>query len=77
MDVKQVVNLLEMPDNDLSDIEEQFKTLRNDISTMQFRKHTLERNLYQLNNQIASTTNLMNSLRISCIREIRKIAGLQ
>jgi hypothetical protein len=56
--VKQVVNLLEMSNNDLPAIEERFKTLRNDVSTLQFRKHTLERNLYQLNNQIASTAKL-------------------
>jgi hypothetical protein len=38
-----------------------------------FRKQTLERNLYQLNNQIAATTKLLNSLRISCIKERREI----
>jgi hypothetical protein len=41
-----------------------------------FRKHTLERNLHQLNNQIASTTNLLNSLRMSCGRERREIENL-
>jgi hypothetical protein len=71
--IKQVVNLLKMCNNDLPDIEERFKTLRNDISTLQFRKHTLKRNLYQLNNQIALTTKLLNSLRMSCIRERREI----
>jgi hypothetical protein len=41
---------------------------------LQFRKQTLERNLYRLNNQIATTTNLLNSFRISCIRrEIEKL----
>ena len=43
---------------------------------LQFRKHTLERNLYQLNNQIASTTKLLNSLRVSCARERREIENL-
>jgi hypothetical protein len=43
---------------------------------LQFRKRTYERNLYQLNNQVASTTNLLNSLRISCIRERREIGSL-
>jgi DNA-binding CsgD family transcriptional regulator len=74
--VKQVVNLLEMSNNDLQAIEERFKTLRNDASTLQFRKHTLERNLYQLNNQIASTAKLLSSFRISCKRERREIEKL-
>ena len=76
MGVKQVVNLLETANNDLPDIEERFKRLRNDICTLQFRKHTLERNLYQLNNQIASTTKLLTSYRISCIRKRREIENL-
>jgi len=43
--VKQVVNLLEIANNDLPSIEERFKRLRNDVSILQFRKQTLERNL--------------------------------
>src|SRR5215203_3368287 len=43
---------------------------------LQFRKHTCERNLYQLNNQIATTTRLLNSLRMSCRRERREIENL-
>jgi hypothetical protein len=76
MGVKQVVNFLAIANNDLLSIEERFKTLRNDVSTLQFRKHTLERNLYQLNNQIATTTNILNSLRISCRRERKEIENL-
>ena len=68
MGVKQVVNLLAIANDDLSDIEERFKRLRNDVNTLQFREHTLERNLHQLNNQIVSTTNILNSLRVSCKR---------
>ena len=74
--VRQVVNILEMANNDLPAIEERYKTLRNDVSMLQFRKHTDERNLYQLNNQIASTTKLLNSFRISCERERREIENL-
>ena len=58
MSVKQVVNLLTIANNDLPSIEERFKRLRNDIGMLQIRKHTCERNLYQLNNQIVSTTKL-------------------
>jgi transposase len=76
MNVQQVVNLLKIANNNLPAIEERFKTLGNDTSILQFRKHTLERNLYQLNNQIASTTNLLNSLRMSCGRESREIEKL-
>jgi hypothetical protein len=43
---------------------------------LQFRKHTCERNLYQLNNQIATTSRLLNSLRMSCGRERREIENL-
>jgi cell division protein FtsB len=43
---------------------------------LQFRKHALERNLHQLNNQIASTANLLNSLHMSCKRERREIENL-
>jgi hypothetical protein len=74
MTASHVNNLLEMANNDLPAIEERFKRLRNDINILQFRKQTLERNLYRLNNQIATTTNLLNSFRISCIRrEIEKL----
>jgi hypothetical protein len=50
--------------------------LRNDMSTLQFQKRIDERNLYQLKNQIASTTKLLNSFRISCKRERREIENL-
>jgi hypothetical protein len=43
---------------------------------LQFQKCIDERNLYQLNNQIASTTKLLSSHRISCIRERRVIENL-
>ena len=76
MSVKQVVNLLTIANDDLPAIEEQVKTLRNDISMLQFQKCICERSLYQLNNQIASTTNILNSCRISCIRERREIENL-
>jgi transposase len=76
MGVKQVVNLLEIANNHLPAVEERIKRLRNEISALQFRKHTLERNLYQLNNQIATTIRLLNSLRMSCGRERREIENL-
>jgi len=74
--IKQVVNLLTISNNDLPALEKRFKRLRNDISMLQFRKRTSVGNLYQLKNQIASTTKLLNSLRISCIRERREIRKL-
>jgi hypothetical protein len=74
--VKQVVNLLTIANNDLPAIEQRFKRLRNDTSTLQSQKRIDERNLYQLNNQIASTTKLLNSFHISCKRERREIENL-
>jgi transposase len=76
MGVKQVVDALAIANNDLPALERRFKRLRNDVSTLQFRKHALERSLYQLNSQIASTIRLLNSLRISCKRERREIENL-
>ena len=75
--VRHVVDILAIANNDLPAIEERFKRLRNDISTLQFQKRIDERNLYQLNNQIASTTKLLNSFRISCERERREMEHLQ
>jgi hypothetical protein len=69
IDVKQVVDLLQIANNDLPAFEKRFKRLRNDTSMLQFQKRIDERSLYQLNNQIASTTKLLSSYRISCIRE--------
>jgi hypothetical protein len=77
MGVQKVIDVLAIANNDLPAIEERFKRLRNDASILQFRKHTLERNLYQLNNKIASTTKYLISLRISCKRERREIGNLQ
>jgi transposase len=74
--VRHVVNLLTIANNDLPAIEERIKRLRNEISALQFQKRIDERNLYQLNNQIASTTKLVTSFRISCIRERREIENL-
>jgi predicted nucleic acid-binding Zn-ribbon protein len=74
--VKQVVNLLAMANEDLPSLEKRIKRLRNDMSTLQFQKRIDERNLYQLNNKIASTTKLLTSFRISCIRERREIENL-
>jgi transposase len=76
MGVKQVVNLLTIANNDLPSIEKRFKSLRNDTNMLQFRKRIDERNLYQLNNQIASTAKLLTSYRISCIRQRREIEKL-
>ena len=44
MGVKQVVNLLTIVNDDLPAIEERVKTLRNDISMLQFQKRIDERN---------------------------------
>jgi hypothetical protein len=77
MDVEQIVNLLKIANNDLPSIEERFERLREDVSMLQFQKRIDERNLYQLNNQIASTTKLLNSLRISSERERRVMYHLQ
>jgi hypothetical protein len=74
--VKQVVNLLAIANNDLPAVEKQLKRLRNDMSMLQFQKRIDERNLYQLKNQIAATTKLLNSFRISCRRERREIEKL-
>jgi hypothetical protein len=63
MGINQVVNLLTIANEDLPAIEKQFKMLRNDVSTLQFRKRVFERNLYQLQNQAASTTKLLTSYR--------------
>jgi hypothetical protein len=76
MGVKQVVDLLTIANNDLPAIEERIKRLRNDISMLQFQRRVDERNLCQLNNQIAATTKLLTSYRISCIRERREIEKL-
>jgi hypothetical protein len=76
MGVKQVVNFLTIANNDLPAIEKRIKRLRNDISALQFQKGIDERNLYQLNNKIASTIRLLNSLRMSCGRERREIEKL-
>jgi transposase len=74
--VRHVVDILATANNDLPAIEERLKTVRNDINMLQFQKRIDERNLYQLNNQIASTTNILYSLRMSCIRERREIENL-
>ena len=77
MGVKQVVNLLTIANNDLPAIEQRVKRLRNDMNMLQFQKRIDERSLDQLNNKIASTTRLLNALRMSCIRERREMGNLQ
>src|SRR5215218_6654219 len=62
--VRHVVDALNIANNDLPALERRFKRLRNDTSMLQFQKHIDERNLYQLNNKIASTTKLLTSLRM-------------
>jgi DNA-binding CsgD family transcriptional regulator len=69
--VRHVVNILAIANNDLPALERRFKRLGNDMSMLQFQKRIDERNLYQLNNQIASTSRILNSFRISCEREER------
>src|SRR5215203_1507436 len=76
MGVKQVVNLLTIANEDLPIIEKRLKRLRNDMSMLQFQKRIDERNLSQLKNQIVSTTKLLNSFRMCCKRERRKIENL-
>jgi len=74
--VRHVVDILAIANNDLPALERRFKRLGNDISALQFQKRIDERNLSQLNNQIASTTKLLNSLRICCQRERGEIENL-
>jgi hypothetical protein len=74
--VRHVVDILAIANNDLPAFEKRFKRLRNEISMLQFQKRIDERNLYQLNTQIAATTKLLTSFRISCIRERREIGKL-
>jgi chromosome segregation ATPase len=77
MGVQQVLDVLAIANNDLPAIEERLKRLRNDASMLQSQNHTCQRNLYQLNNQIATTTRLLNSFHISCGRERREIEHLR
>jgi chromosome segregation ATPase len=77
MGVQQVVDVLAIANDDLPAIEERFKRLRNDVSMLQSQKHTCKRNLYQLNNQIATSSRFLNSLRMSCERERREIENLR
>src|ERR687890_68008 len=65
MEAKQVADALEIANNDLPAIEERFIRLRNDVSTLQFQKHTCKENLYRLNDQIATTTKLL--ILFACI----------
>jgi hypothetical protein len=76
MSIQHVIDVLAMANNDLPSIEERLKRLRNDVSMLQSQKHTCRRNLYQVNNQIATTSTLLNSLRISCERKRREIENL-
>jgi hypothetical protein len=74
--VKQIVDVLAIAKDDLPAIEERYKRLGNDVSMLQSQKHTCKRNLYLLNNQIATTSRLSNSLRISCERKRRELENL-
>jgi hypothetical protein len=74
--VRYVVDILAIANNDLPAIEERFKRVRNDVSMLQAQKHTCKTNLYQMNNQIASTTKLLSSFRISCETQKREIGNL-
>jgi hypothetical protein len=76
MGIQQVVDILAIANNDLPAIEERFKRLTNDVSMLQYQKHICKRDLYQLNNQIASTSRILNSFRMSCERERRETDNL-
>jgi transposase len=76
MGIQQVVDILAIANNDLPAIEERFKRLRNDVSMLQAQKHTCKRNLYQLNNQIATTSRVFNSLHLSCETKRRETENL-
>ncbi|HZC50852.1 MAG TPA: hypothetical protein VE244_17520 [Nitrososphaeraceae archaeon] len=58
MSIRQVIDVLAIANNDLPAIEKRFNKLRNDIRILQFRKCTSTGNLYQLKNQVVSTTRL-------------------
>jgi hypothetical protein len=76
MGIQQVVNVLAITNNDLPAIEERFKSLRNDVSMLHSQKRMCKRSLYHLNNQVLTTSRILNSLRISCGRERREIENL-
>jgi septal ring factor EnvC (AmiA/AmiB activator) len=73
MGIKQVVDVLAIANDDLPVLEKRLKRLRNNVNMLQFQRRIDKRSLYQLNNKIASTIKLLNSFRISSIRERREI----
>jgi hypothetical protein len=74
--VRHVVDILTIANNDLPALERRSERLRNDTSMLHFQKRIDERSLYQLNNQIVSTSKLLNSFHLSCIRKRREIENL-
>ena len=74
--VRQVIHLLKIANNNLPEIEWRYERLKNDVSMLQSQKHTCTRKLYQLNNQTATTSRVLSSLRISCERESKEIESL-
>jgi transposase len=76
MGIKQVVNLLEMSNNDLSDIQCRYERLKREVNALEFNKHQSQIALSHFNNQIETQRQALTSYHISCIRQRRQIENL-
>ena len=58
MTVNKVVSFLAIADND----SPAFENLKNDVNTLESKKQKMEKNLHNLEDEIASSNDLLNSI---------------
>src|SRR5918995_3333546 len=76
MDVKQVVDILAIANNDLPDIQCRYERLKREVNSLEYNKQQSHKALSYFNNQIEMKSKALTSYRISCIRERREIESL-
>jgi hypothetical protein len=72
MNVRHVINLLEIANTNISDIQCRYERLRREVNTLEFNKQQSHIALSYFNNQIEMKSKALISYRISCIRERRE-----
>jgi DNA repair exonuclease SbcCD ATPase subunit len=77
MDVQNVINLLEIANNDLPSVEHKCERLKRELDDIEAEKRNSIRIFQQLNDQIISMCERLESIIQDCEKQMSRLQGLQ
>src|SRR5215207_5946402 len=77
MNLRQIINLLQIANNDLQSVEQRYQKLQRNVNHLGSRELDLSIALEDLKSQIQNAKQRLNSYRLSCQKEVGKALQLQ